>query len=176
MHRSFTLAVAALILTSGFLIAQEPGSAPETPAPAEAQHHAHRPMPKPTNLQVLPKDTSADDVMKIMHAIEGQLGVECSYCHVKGDQPHSMNFAVDTKPEKAAARLMMRMTDDLNTRYLAKLEDHDGPPAKADCGTCHRGHAHPEAFTPPPEHHGGPGHDGPGKDAPPPQPPAGPSN
>jgi hypothetical protein len=67
-----------------------------------------------------------------------------------------MNFADDSKKEKQTARLMIKMTQDINANYVSKLEGADGP---VTCGTCHRGHVKPEAFVPKPEGHD---HDHPG--------------
>ena len=39
--------------------------------------------PAPTNLQVLPKDTSAQDVLALMQQFTQALGVQCTYCHVQ---------------------------------------------------------------------------------------------
>ena len=132
---------------------QEPGNSPETtpPAPAGAPRHA---MPKPSNLQVLPKDMSGADVMKVMHSFTGQLGVGCEFCHGIDPATHRPNFASDAKPEKATARLMMHMTADINQKYLTQVvdpdhADHPAPPV--GCGTCHRGHSMPAEFTAPPE-------------------------
>jgi Photosynthetic reaction centre cytochrome C subunit len=88
-----------------------------------------------TNLQVLPKDIAAPDLMKLMAQYNQELGVQCSFCH-------DGNFAADSKPEKKIARIMISMTTDINTKYLATLPEGG---AKASCYTCHRGHPEPEA-------------------------------
>jgi hypothetical protein len=103
-------------------------------------------MPAPQNLKVLPKDISTPELMKIMMGYKGQLGVECGYCHEVDPATHRMNFASDTKPEKAAARVMMTMTRELNAKYISTIPDYSG--SKVNCGTCHRGHAMPEEFAP----------------------------
>jgi hypothetical protein len=112
-------------------------------------------MPKPTNLQVLPKDISSQDLMTTMHHFAGDLGVHCTFCHVVNSQTQHPDFASDAKPEKAAARVMMRMTAEIDGKYLAELPDH-GEMQKVGCGTCHRGQSTPAAFTPAPEQHGPP--------------------
>jgi hypothetical protein len=107
-----------------------------------------RQMPAPTNLQVLPKDTTGPQVIAIMRGFEGDLGVECSYCHAKDSSTGRLNFASDTNHMKDRARVMMKMTRAINTEYLTQLTD-----PKADdqvtCGTCHRGTSEPIAFVPP---------------------------
>jgi hypothetical protein len=152
-----------------------PAVAQEPPPPAgQAGPGAQRPrqpLPKIVNLKVLPKNTPAEEVMRIMRGFEGQLGVECKFCHVRDEKTRKMNFASDVKPEKTAARVMMGMTHEINSKYLKEMpemhheageeaeehpehEEHAGHgdehAARVTCGTCHRGHSHPEAFVPPP--------------------------
>ena len=119
-----------------------------TALPLHAQAPAARgPMPNPTNLQVLPKDISHDDLIKTMRGFTGGLGVRCTFCHTMGD------FAADTKPEKQIARTMLRMTQDINEKYLSQVNVADAQPEQKQvtCGTCHGGHEIPAAFVPPPE-------------------------
>ena len=141
---SRALIAASLLLPAAGLLAQA--------APPEQPHHE---MPKPTNLQVLPKDISSEDLMATMHHFTGDLGVHCTFCHAVNDQTHRPDFASDAKPEKAAARVMIRMTAEIDGKYLAELPDH-GQMQKVGCGTCHRGQSTPAAFTPAPEQHGPP--------------------
>lgn len=152
-HLPSALVTAAILLPSTFLMAQNPPAAP----PAGMQHE----MPKPTNLQILPKDISSKDLMAVMHDFTGDLGVHCTFCHEVNAQTHRPDFASDAKHEKVAARVMMRMTHEINTKYLAELPEHEhadhaGHEGKVSCSTCHRGHAEPPSFTPPPEEHHGP--------------------
>jgi hypothetical protein len=84
----------------------------------------------PTNLQVLPKDMTAQQVTAAMQTIRQALGVQCTHCHVGGPADR----AKDDKPEKAMARKMMQMTMALNTQLGATA---DAP--KITCFTCHRG-------------------------------------
>jgi len=114
-------------------------------------------MPRPTNLQVLPKDISDKQLMHIMHEFKSSLGVECSFCHAGNPATHRLDFASDAKPQKNIARTMMRMTHEINIKYLSTVSV---PGAAANqkmvtCGTCHRGHAIPAAFIIKPEHFGG---------------------
>lgn len=138
----------------------------------QAQPGPRRPLPKPTNLQVLPKDIAPEELIHIMRGYAGALGVECNFCHVAVPGQRRLDFASDAKEEKATARLMIRMTQTINEQYMAQVKDPDAKPddLHVTCGTCHRGHSMPEHFVPPPEEHHGPG--GPGAGAPP-APPAG---
>jgi hypothetical protein len=136
--------------------------APQAPASNQpAPPRQPREWPAPTNLKVLPKNLTGQQVRDIMEGWEGALGVHCSTCHAadpKDVGPNGrprLNFADDSKPEKATARTMYTMLQDINTNYIAKI-DSSGEPAT--CGTCHRGHLGPEPFVPTEheEHHDGP--------------------
>jgi len=143
-------AAAAVVLTAALAAVSSSGQAPAAP-PA----HVHPPNPAPTNLQVLPKDLTGDQVHEIMHKWEAMLGAECSTCHAadpKNIGPNGkprLNFADDSKKEKQAARLMVKMTEDINKNYVSKVQ---GSGVSVGCGTCHRGHVTPEPFVPKPEH------------------------
>jgi hypothetical protein len=126
--------------------------AQETPAPAPAAQTARPPRgprPNPTNIKVLPKDITGDEVIKLMRQYEGDLGVECEFCHARNPETRRNDFASDANPVKDKARLMIKLTDDLNAKYLTQLSDHKSADA-VTCGTCHRGMSHPEAFVPKP--------------------------
>jgi Photosynthetic reaction centre cytochrome C subunit len=106
--------------------------------------------PKPTNLKVLPKDLNGAQVREIMHQWEEALGADCATCHIRDPKnlgPNGrpqFNYADDSKPEKAAARLMYSMVEDINVNYVAKVENSGVP---VNCGTCHRGRIGPEPFS-----------------------------
>lgn len=119
-------------------------------APHAGEHH---PLPKPTNLKVLPKNISPEDLMKTMHSYSGALGVHCDFCHEIDKQTHKANFASDAKPDKAIARTMIAMTQEINSRFMSQINDPDAMPADktVTCGTCHRGNTMPKQFTPKPE-------------------------
>jgi hypothetical protein len=138
-------------------VAQTPQTpATSAPAPPQGEHHDH-PHAAPTNLQVLPKNLTGDQVHEIMDKWEGELGVHCSTCHAadpKNIGPNGrprLNYADDSKPEKATARLMYKMTEDINVNYVSKVPNSEVP---VTCGTCHRGHFGPEPFVIPPDDHG----------------------
>lgn len=118
-------------------------------SPKPPMHHA---IPKPHNLQVLPKDISVPDLLKLMHGYSAQLGVHCNYCHAADPATHRMDFASDAKPEKTTARMMIVMTDTINAKFLSQIKAQGtAPVSKVECGTCHRGEAMPPAYVPPPE-------------------------
>ena len=122
----------------------------QTPPP-QSNMRMHHVMPKPKNLQVLPKDISPRELMSTMRGFTKALGVECSFCHEQNPQTHHMDFASDAKPDKTIARTMMRMTREINAKYLSTIQDPDATPAEktVTCGTCHRGHTMPVPFVAP---------------------------
>ena len=101
------------------------GSAPPQGAPGGRPPRSY---PAPTNLQVLPKDLTGQQVHEIMEGFAGSLGV-----------------------------IMLTMTQQINADYISKASvlDPDSMKMKVTCGTCHRGHEMPEEFVIPKE--GGPG-------------------
>ncbi|HZD76923.1 MAG TPA: c-type cytochrome [Acidobacteriaceae bacterium] len=144
MSRTFVVAatiVALSVLSPSALLGQQ--------APPPAAHHG--PLPKPVNLKVLPKDTSPEDLIKIMRGFTQQLGVHCNFCHSEGATPGHMDFASDTKPEKNTARTMMLMSHEINEKYMSQIHDPDAAPDQRTvrCSTCHQGHSMPVTFTPP---------------------------
>lgn len=173
MPRLLLAGVFALALAAQPLIGQDaapPQQPNQSAAPAETHEHPHRPLPKPTNLQVLPKDINPEELVKIMRGISGSLGVECSFCHAANPPgQRGLNFASDAKPDKAIARTMMMMTRTINADYMTKVNDPDATPEDkhVSCGTCHRGHSMPEHFVPPPDEHHRPPQDAPAGTPPP---------
>jgi hypothetical protein len=163
---SLTAAATALFAVALFTVstvAQAPQAAP--PAPGQAPPAGARPprsFPAPTNLQVLPKNLTGEQVHEIMEKWEGSLGAHCNTCHAadpKNIGPNGrprLNFADDSKEDKLTARLMYRMTEDINKNYIAKVPNSD---TGVSCGTCHRGHLGPEPFVIPEDDHD---HDHPG--------------
>jgi hypothetical protein len=165
---SLSLPVAATaVLTAAIFAVATIAQAAQSSQPAaggqahEEHEHAH---PAPTNLKVLPKDMTGEQVHELMHHWEAELGTTCGTCHAadpKNIGPNGrprLNFADDSKPEKATARLMYRMTEDINKDYVGKI-DTSGEPVT--CGTCHRGHLGPLPFILPPDDDHDHDHDGP---------------
>jgi hypothetical protein len=100
---------------------------------------------KPTNLKVLPKTISHDDLMKIMHGYCKALGVHCTECHAMAagstqDHPQ-MDFASDANAKKNTARDMIKMVNAINGKYLGKIDN--GMLEQINCVTCHNGHTKP---------------------------------
>ena len=104
-----------------------------------------------TNLKVLSKDISKEDLIETMRGWSGALGVRCEHCHEDAPPGTRPDFASDAKWEKRTARAMFHMVAALNQDYLARLEARptvsgtEAPPAiRVECITCHRGLARPE--------------------------------
>jgi hypothetical protein len=141
MQRNLTagLISAVLVLASLPIAAQAP--------PAQNAPH-YPPLPRPSNLQVLPKNIPQPELMSLMRGYTKALGVECEFCHAEDPATHRLNFASDAKPDKATARIMISMTMEINKKYLSTVKDPDATPADktVTCGTCHRGNSMPAAF------------------------------
>jgi len=139
------------------VLAQPPQA--QAPAPAAQESHHDHQHPAPTNLKVLPKTMTGEEVHELMEKWEGSLGAHCNTCHAEDPKnigPNGrprLNFADDSKPEKQTARLMYTMTEDINKNYVSKIESSEQP---VTCGTCHRGHLGPEPFVIPPDEHDAP--------------------
>jgi len=103
--------------------------------------------PKYTNLKILPKDISKEELGKVMDGFKTALGVKCNFCHAasKAD-PKRLDFASDEKQEKEFARTMMKMTVKINKKFF-HVKDAGAPNAvlAVNCITCHNGKPHPES-------------------------------
>lgn len=143
--RSFIALIAGLALAATIPLAAQ--TAP--PAPPAHAPHGHFQMPRPTNLQVLPKDISDKQLIATMVGFKHDLGVHsCSFCHAEAPSGGHLDFASDANPRKNIARTMIRMTEAINTKYLATVTVPDSTPAQktVSCATCHRGHPIPPSF------------------------------
>ena len=154
------LSGAASLLGAAVFVCSSIAQAPQGPPPG-GPGGPPRSYPAPTNLQVLPKDLTGQQVHEIMEGYAGALGQHCNYCHAadpKNVGPNGrprLNFASDDKDEKKMARVMIAMTEDINTNYVKKVAAMDKMPEMAPpvtCGTCHQGHEDPPEFKPAPEH------------------------
>jgi tetratricopeptide (TPR) repeat protein len=96
----------------------------------------------------LPKEIAHDELRGMMGGFARALDVRCVHCHFgeEGKPVKPEDFAKDDKPTKAIAREMMRMTQDLNDKYLANLADRSDPPLRVQCVTCHHGVTQPRTI------------------------------
>jgi hypothetical protein len=112
----------------------------QTPPPQQGRGGA-----APTNLQVLPKTMTQQEVVTVMRTFTQGLGVMCDHCHV-GTQA---DRAKDDKPEKATARKMIKMMMAINDDFLKDVGDAPEPgKTKVTCYTCHRGAVKPLTVPP----------------------------
>jgi cytochrome c553 len=136
---------ATLALANPVQAAQAAQPATGGPPPAPKTY------PVPTNLKVLPKELTGEQVHQIMEQWEAALGAHCSTCHtadptnIGPNGKPRLNFADDSRPEKSTARMMFKMTQEINMNYISMIESSGAP---VTCGTCHRGHLGPEPFAP----------------------------
>lgn len=99
-----------------------------------------------TNLKVLPRDIDQRQLIGIMRNFAGALGVRCIHCHVgeSADSLEGMDFASDEKQAKETARVMMRMTSEINDKLLPQIGKES--PRQVRCVTCHRRLNKPETL------------------------------
>jgi len=137
MNRVAGLALGTLLLTAS-------GATAQTPAATTGGQPAQPPM---TNLQIIPKDTPRPQVVQAMQAIAASLGVQCNYCHVQEGRGGRNDFATDEKPTKKAARGMMLLTREINTKLPAAVTKSPEAATRVGCATCHRGVPIPKQIT-----------------------------
>lgn len=102
-----------------------------------------------TNLKVLPKDISKQQLQSTMRGFAFALNVRCEHCHVEKKAPeHGFDFAADDKEEKKTARIMLQMVAGINQDYISKVpETPPGTPRiQVQCVTCHHGLASPRTL------------------------------
>ena len=102
--------------------------------PAEKKKHEE------SNLKILPKNISEEQLHLIMKEYSKALGVRCSFCHKLIDDKH-LDFASDDKKEKITTRKMMKMTAAINKKYLDKMSNHYFE--HITCVSCHMGSTKP---------------------------------
>lgn len=98
-----------------------------------------------SNLKLLSKDISKQQLVGTMRDWAGGLGVRCNHCHVGPDNLQGMDFASDEKATKRTARRMLEMSRAINGSLLAELPTVEGDAKHqvVSCYTCHRGLAKP---------------------------------
>ena len=123
-HKTFV--TGALLLTAALAVLGARAQSPAAPKLAEEQFK---------NIKVL-KGVPAEQIFPSMQFITASLGVECEYCHVRGDK--GLEFEKDDKKNKVTARKMMEMMFAINKD---NFEGH----REVTCYSCHRGAADPIA-------------------------------
>jgi tetratricopeptide (TPR) repeat protein len=99
-----------------------------------------------TNLKVLPKDISRQELQSTMRGFAFALSVRCEHCHVEkaGGKKFEMDFAADDKEAKKTARVMLEMVAAINRDYISKVTKT--PPIQVQCVTCHHGLTQPRTL------------------------------
>lgn len=87
------------------------------------------------NIQVL-TGLPQSQLIPVMNFISSSLGVRCTFCHVNNSG--TWDFASDVKPEKATAREMIKMVNNLNKVNFRGANE-------VSCYTCHRGRSRPQS-------------------------------
>ena len=92
----------------------------------------------PSNLQVLPADSSAAELGETMKSFAMGTGYRCSNCHMgeEGQPLTTYDFSSDEKELKQTARRMLKMVRDINAKHL---EFRGEGRIEVQCVTCHRG-------------------------------------
>ena len=138
MRRFTGLAIGIVVLAGSLAAAQTPVTGPAQAAP---------PQPPMTNLQIIPKDTPRAQVIATMQAFTASLGVACNYCHVQEGRGGRNDFASDEKPPKKAARGMMLLAREINTKLPEAVGKSAETTTRVGCATCHRGVPIPKQLT-----------------------------
>jgi hypothetical protein len=113
-----------------------------------AMRQPQSPFKPPSNLRVLPRDTTLATLMPLMKNFTTALGVRCQFCHsYTGTDPNALenfDFPSDTIPAKATARKMMTLLKAVNEDWLKDVgEARPAGQSKVSCYTCHRGERKP---------------------------------
>jgi tetratricopeptide (TPR) repeat protein len=129
---------AVLALTASLAAAQQP---------APQQQQQQQPPAPPQNLQILPKDTTRDQLLQTMQAFTQALGVQCNYCHVQEGRGGRNDMASDEKRTKLAARQMLVLAREINEKLPAAVSKPADQATRVTCTTCHRGVPIPKALS-----------------------------
>lgn len=100
------------------------------------------------NLQILPKDIDKGQLLGVMKSYTRALGVRCQHCHIgeEGRPLSTFDFVSDEKATKKTTRTMMRMVDEINSKFIATLGGDETPRFAVRCMTCHHGQARPQTL------------------------------
>jgi hypothetical protein len=102
------------------------------------------PDPELKNIKAFPSTMTYRQVDHEMDVFKVALGVKCNYCHVQTPPGTPRDLASDANPKKEIARAMIRMTRDMNEKYMSTIAHADTTTIQAiTCNTCHRGAAKP---------------------------------
>lgn len=97
----------------------------------------------PQNLEFYPTNMTRGEIIAEMRHFSFALGVRCEHCHTPNENGRGFDFASDANPNKEKARVMLFMTDAINSQFLPELADREHPVVEVTCKTCHRGTVRP---------------------------------
>ena len=117
---------------------------------ASAQPPGKFPPDSLINTQVIPRTTPVIQVIGTMRNFAFGLGVRCQFCHVgkEGMPLEQFDFVSDEIQQKKTARIMMRLTEDINKQLDAAVPRQAAAEARVTCITCHRGKSTPDNTKP----------------------------
>jgi tetratricopeptide (TPR) repeat protein len=100
----------------------------------------------PSNLEILPKSISAEELRDTMRGFSQGTGSRCSTCHVGEVEADlgTYDFTLDDKEMKLKAREMIQLVNSINEQIAAAFPHATETPVQVTCATCHRGQAKPE--------------------------------
>ena len=105
--------------------------------------------PQYTNLKVLPKNITKQQMDSVMHQFTGSLGVKCNYCHKFNADTKKMDFASDEIKHKLVARNMLKMTAKINKKFFDVTGKRTlDRKLMVGCYTCHHGQEEPTVNAP----------------------------
>ncbi len=127
MNSKRSVIVAAVLAAVILMTAQGPAQqSPTQQPPAEKQSPQGQKPPARslipdtfTNLQVLPKDISKSNLMRIMKSFSITFEKRCSFCHVATDDLSEADFASDEKETKKKARDLLQFIRETQNKPAA---------------------------------------------------------
>lgn len=82
--------------------------------------------PRFKNLKVLSANIADEQLDDVMDGFKASLGVKCNFCHAPSKtQQGKMDMASDDNARKDITREMMRMTNEMNQKYIANIPHTD---------------------------------------------------
>ncbi len=127
MNSKRSVIVAAVLAVTSLMTAQGPAQqSPTQQPPAQGQAPQGQKPPARslvpdtfTNLQILPKDISKPNLVRIMKSFAMTFEKRCSFCHVATDDLSEADFASDEKETKKKARELLQFIRDTQKKPAA---------------------------------------------------------
>jgi cytochrome c5 len=112
---------------------------------SQSFQNPQQPPKKLKNIKAFPASMSYKEVDHEMDKFKVALGVKCNYCHAQTkESAPKLDMANDDNPKKEIARSMIKMTIEMNEKYMSTIAHADTATIQqVTCNTCHRGQAKP---------------------------------